>query len=139
MGTTSHFSFSSFGSLTTPMLWVLVAGAALIHALGVFEGYLLRSWMGHAKPTSFELMSKALVGGALMLVYVASLIWGMVNPGYSTPMPLHAFIGLIVGALFPKRFFRSGKDGFELGMTSSGDPVPDAPPEPRPEPRPGEK
>ena len=118
------------------MLWVLVAAAALIHALGIFEGYLLRSWMGHANPTSFELMSKLLVGGSLMLIYVASIIWGMANPGYSTPTPLHAFIGLIVGTLFPKRFFRSGRDGFEMGYGAPEEQDGNTRPELRSDPKP---
>lgn len=99
--------------------WIFCGLMLLI--TGFLLGYVFTCWMKRAQPSQIAVAARVAVAAPLLLVYLGSVVVNMMNPAYPIPMGLHALIVLIVATVFPKRFFKFGRDGYEFGTATSDD------------------
>jgi hypothetical protein len=82
---------------TTPLWITLTLTHVLVLAIGVFIGYSLKVRNLGQESSKVQ---KFIVTFLLVVVYIGSLIAGIVLDTYSTPLPLHIIVMGVLGVLF---------------------------------------
>ena len=89
--------------------------------VGFMLGFFFHSWLKRTQPSQGQLVARVAVAGLLLPLYAVSVVAGMLDHSYSTPMIFHGICGSIILSLFPKQFVRVGQNGVELGFTAPHD------------------